>query len=82
MEDQMLNMISYTVPRASLEVGTNIHGLVEDLALLLSDMYYELDSLRYKYNIEEKDLLPFAAVLSRGESIPARTVNRANGDKK
>jgi hypothetical protein len=61
---------------------SNLSFMVQEVALLLTDAQYEIDSLRYKYNIEEKDLLPMLRVLSRGESIPARIAKRAMETKR
>jgi hypothetical protein len=82
LEDEILNKILKLVPvHLDINVGSNIHYLAEDMALLLTEVQSELEALRYKYKIEDNDLLPLTTVLSRGESIPARTVLRALGEK-
>ena len=81
LEDKMLTEVLTQTPLTDINVASNVQFLVEDVAVILSEIHYELDSLRFKYNIEEKDLLHMLSVLSRGESIPARTVKRAYGDK-
>jgi hypothetical protein len=81
LEDSMITSVMTSVPKVRVDTGSNVFALAEDLAMLLVDLQYEVDSLQYKYNIAEKDLLPIMAVLLRGESIPARTVQRAHGDK-
>lgn len=81
LEDDILNLVSKLIFKNPDEPGQAIQGLTQDVALMIADVHYELDSLRYKYNIEEKDLLPMMAVLSRSELIPARVVQRAYGEK-
>lgn len=80
-EEMLAKVVAFGGPNVKTNPDSNVFALVEDMAMFILDIQDEMYTLRYKYNMEEKDLLPLIAVLSRGESIPARTIARALGGK-
>ena len=70
--EEMLMTVLTSHPNININIGSSTSFLCEDLALLLSDIYFQLDILKVKYDIKDNDLRDIGVILNNGTKIPSR----------
>lgn len=70
---QILNLCPKII---DVNQGSNIAFLVEEQALYISDLYYEVDRLKHIYNINDQDLIFIAKAIDRLKLVPARVLQK------
>lgn len=74
--DILTEVIAET-PLMDINIGSNVANMSEDLALLLSDVHFQINVLKHKYDIKPNDLRDMQVTLNNGKKIPTRVIMKS-----